>query len=342
VETSQDIDAAANGFSISLWFNHSIENYCGVLLGGVEDNRVYIAVCQGNRLHYWLGEGGTSWNIIEAQEGSATVQSNAWHHLVYAGDDSYVRAYVDGVLDFSGPNTGSAAFSTPLDIGTFFPSLPYEGEFYKGIIDDVLVYDRALSEAEIQALYQWQGESDAPWLSVEPISGTVGAYGSQVLSVTFDATGLQPGDYTTELVLLSNDPLTPLVSLPVTMTVQPVLPMLEVAKYASASSVQAGEQLTYTIRITNTGNVDLHATVTDVLPGHVTSSGPLVWTPTIAAPGGVWTQAVVVTVEAGYSGPLINTVQVTSEEGATGSAQATCTSIRHYDVYLPVVMRQWP
>jgi uncharacterized repeat protein (TIGR01451 family) len=115
---------------------------------------------------------------------------------------------------------------------------------------------------------------------------------------------------------------------------------LDVTKRASAGSVQAGEQLTYTIRVTNTGNVDLHATVTDVLPSHVTSGSPLHWTPTITAPGGVWEQTVVVTVEAGYSGVLTNTVQVTSEEGASGSDTETCTSIGGYDVYLPLVLRQ--
>jgi uncharacterized repeat protein (TIGR01451 family) len=121
-----------------------------------------------------------------------------------------------------------------------------------------------------------------------------------------------------------------------------VTPMLVVTKRASASSVQAGEQLTYTIRITNTGNVDLHATVTDVLPSHVTPTGTLTWTPTISAPGGVWEQTVVVTVETGYSGVLTNTVQVTTEEGASGGDTETCTSIGGYDVYLPLVLRQYP
>jgi uncharacterized repeat protein (TIGR01451 family) len=95
-------------------------------------------------------------------------------------------------------------------------------------------------------------------------------------------------------------------------------PDLVVTKQADPDPVRAGEQLTYTIRVTNTGDMDLHATVTDTLPTHVTPGGVLTWTPTITAPGGVWTQAVVVTAETGYAGPLTNVVQATSEEGATG------------------------
>ena len=106
--------------------------------------------------------------------------------------------------------------------------------------------------------------------------------------------------------------------------------------------MQAGGYLTYTIYVTNTGNVDLHATVTDVLPSRATPTGTLTWQPTIAAPGGVWEHTVVVTVEAGYSGVLINTVQVTTEEGAAGSDIEICTSIGGYYIYLPVVLRLYP
>jgi uncharacterized repeat protein (TIGR01451 family) len=113
---------------------------------------------------------------------------------------------------------------------------------------------------------------------------------------------------------------------------------LKVTKQATPSLAQAGEQLTYTIRVNNTGNVDLHATITDTLPAHVTPTGVLTWTPTITAPGGVWTETVVVTVEEDYGGPLTNLVKVTTEEGATGDA---CVIVNPYRVYLPLVMRNY-
>lgn len=95
-------------------------------------------------------------------------------------------------------------------------------------------------------------------------------------------------------------------------------PLLAVTKGASTDVVQAGAQLTYTLHITNTGSVDLHTIVTDTLPSHVTPTGILTWTPTITAPGGIWTAQYVVTVDIGYAGPLTNVVQVTTAEGATG------------------------
>jgi uncharacterized repeat protein (TIGR01451 family) len=116
-------------------------------------------------------------------------------------------------------------------------------------------------------------------------------------------------------------------------------PSLTVSKQASPDLVQAGEPLTYTLHVTNTGNVDLHATVTEVLPAHVTPGGLLTWTPTVTAPGGTWTQQVVVAVETGYSGNLTNVVQVATDEGATGVYTATSMATGHHHLYLPLVLK---
>jgi len=117
-------------------------------------------------------------------------------------------------------------------------------------------------------------------------------------------------------------------------------PALQVTKQATPDPVVTGKQLTYTVCVTNTGNVTLTATITDVLPGHVTPAQPVIWTSqVIPAPGGVWKRTLVVTVEVGYTGLLTNVVQVTTAEGAAGSDSITVNAI-NYKVYLPLVLRQ--
>lgn len=62
--------------------------------------------------------------------------------------------------------------------------------------------------------------ADVPWLSATPISGTVAP--TEVngrVDVTFDSTGLNAGTYSANLCLSSNDPVRPLIAVPVTMTV---------------------------------------------------------------------------------------------------------------------------
>jgi uncharacterized repeat protein (TIGR01451 family) len=94
---------------------------------------------------------------------------------------------------------------------------------------------------------------------------------------------------------------------------------LTVAKRASAAAVQPGEQITYTLCLTNNGLLALDATVVDILPGPVTPTGLLTWTFSIT-PGGTWTATVPVTVEIAYTGPLTNEVAVTTAQGVSGSA----------------------
>lgn len=60
---------------------------------------------------------------------------------------------------------------------------------------------------------------DVPWLSEEPISGTVPAGGSLPMDVIFNATGLAQGDYTASLVISSNDPDENPVTVPVVLHV---------------------------------------------------------------------------------------------------------------------------
>jgi uncharacterized repeat protein (TIGR01451 family) len=142
--------------------------------------------------------------------------------------------------------------------------------------------------------------------------------------------------------------------------------MLEVGKGAYPDPVRPGAPLTYTVHITNTGNVDLHATITDTLPLSVTlveaSGGTLAlpggtlappdgtvdlpdgrvaitWTAVITAPGGLWTGTILVTVDEGYAGPLVNLVEVTTKEGAMGAGSVTVIASRR--IYLPLVMREF-
>jgi len=104
-------------------------------------------------------------------------------------------------------------------------------------------------------------------------------------------------------------------------------PGLMVSNQAYPAPVLAGARLTYTLRVTNTGTATLTVTITDVLPDHVAPTGLLTWTPGLLPPGGVWTETIVVTVEADYGGPLLNTVWIMTEEGAAGVYTTTTRSL---------------
>jgi len=75
-----------------------------------------------------------------------------WFHLVGVYDGSAVKLYVNGNFDAE-----ANAPSPPLDSGTgsvWIGRLAQGGYNVNGKIDDVRVYDRALSESEITNIYQ--------------------------------------------------------------------------------------------------------------------------------------------------------------------------------------------
>jgi hypothetical protein len=79
--------------------------------------------------------------------GTTALPQNAWSHLALTYDGATLRLYVNGVQVSSQARTGNILTSTnPLQIGgdTFF------GQFFTGIIDEVRVYNVALTAAQIQ------------------------------------------------------------------------------------------------------------------------------------------------------------------------------------------------
>ncbi len=110
---------------------------------------------------------------------------------------------------------------------------------------------------------------DIPWLSVDPVSGTVATGDTLPVAVRFDATPLtETGVYTGFLLFYTNDPeAQPYASYPVTLTVLPPLPELSIAKSASAEQVEVGLPLVYTVTVTNDGGgpaTDVR--ITDTVP----------------------------------------------------------------------------
>mgnify|MGYP001278505983 CR=1 FL=1 len=71
---------------------------------------------------------------------------------------------------------------------------------------------------------QCASPTDIPWLTLSSTSGTTAAGGNVPVTVTFDSTGLANGGYAGNLCIASNDAATPLVVVPVSLTVDTPLP----------------------------------------------------------------------------------------------------------------------
>ena len=119
-----------------------------------------------------------------------TVITNVWTHLVAVyKQGQFVEFWVNGSLAESNTIPNYALYTDPTfplnsSIGNYdYAPVPYNG--FSGAMDDVRIYNRALSSVEVQALYQCEATPpDYPIITQQPQSRTVSA-GS---NVTFTAT----------------------------------------------------------------------------------------------------------------------------------------------------------
>src|SRR5581483_11675273 len=81
-------------------------------------------------------------------DGTSVLPLNAWSQLTVTFNGASVNLYVNGVLVASQAAAGSILTSTgALRIG----GNSIWGEYFKGLIDEVRIYNRALSPSEVQA-----------------------------------------------------------------------------------------------------------------------------------------------------------------------------------------------
>ncbi len=79
--------------------------------------------------------------------GTGALTRNTWAYLAATYDGATLRFYVNGVQTASRAQTGNIATSAnPLQIG----GDSIYGQYFAGMIDEVRIYNRALSAAEIQ------------------------------------------------------------------------------------------------------------------------------------------------------------------------------------------------
>ncbi|MBI5885114.1 MAG: hypothetical protein HZB85_00820 [Deltaproteobacteria bacterium] len=118
--------------------SHGTSGITGWLMQGASSGRID-----------WGFGNGSDWTSVIST--TADMRDNAWHHLAGTYDGSVLKLYVDGVLDNSKAETrGIAQNTNPVMIGKHY-SIP--GREFNGSLDNIVIYNRALSDAEILEHY---------------------------------------------------------------------------------------------------------------------------------------------------------------------------------------------
>jgi len=106
-----------------------------------------------NAVNLILNSGG--WNLFNHP---FQPEINVWYNITATYDGSYVRNYLNGNLEedfeYDQPiQTSSGSLAFIIIGGWVDPADPNRDQFFHGVIDDIRIYNRALSDAEINLLY---------------------------------------------------------------------------------------------------------------------------------------------------------------------------------------------
>ena len=162
--TSVNMDFAAPAFTISLWFKNAAGNYSTTAHSLINNNFSTTAGIGAfevnfndspspNRLSYWLGD---TIGFIDPSTGVQGQKTNytqdTWYHLVAVKSNNLYTFYVNGVVDATRTFTQSVSSTNGITLGK-----NVFGEYFNGAMDDVRIYNRALTQAEIETLYSKAG-----------------------------------------------------------------------------------------------------------------------------------------------------------------------------------------
>jgi hypothetical protein len=112
-----------------------------------EDNRAYLGISTDG-LHL----SGTTTNVFSVN----TVPMGQWTHIAATYDGTALKIYLNGVLENTAPLSGSIFPGTnDLAIGGVVGGLGFSDFIlpFDGLVDEVSLYNRALTSGEIQAIY---------------------------------------------------------------------------------------------------------------------------------------------------------------------------------------------
>jgi hypothetical protein len=147
-------DLAMNTFTVAAWVNVAdVDSSRGVLGTRIGGEYTFDLKVEATRIHGDIGNGAawlnTSLDIPAARGGVISLKE--WHHIAYVVDDAAdtVAMYLDGVLAATATFSGTPLFmksGQSLGIGRDYDGAP---EYIHGMIDEVCVYNRTLSAAEV-------------------------------------------------------------------------------------------------------------------------------------------------------------------------------------------------
>ncbi len=143
------------GFTVMAWVNPKdlvsnrgciVNHYTTTL-----DNRAWDLQVYNGQARFVGCHNGTSESCKYAYSGVEINESGVWHHVAGTWNGTHLQIYVDGVAEDSTPPAMSNIHNpTNRDVRIGYC---ISGYLYNGTIDEVMIFNRSLSDAQISTIY---------------------------------------------------------------------------------------------------------------------------------------------------------------------------------------------
>ncbi|MFC5470803.1 LamG-like jellyroll fold domain-containing protein [Cohnella suwonensis] len=138
---------SGNNYSVSIWVNPAqLTTYTPAFFGAKDGNNWVSLVPQGSAGNQTMVWSGSSW--YDAPTGMS-IPAGEWTHLAFTVEKGSIRVYVNGAAKFAGTNFPDVFSAAGAIFGL---AVNWWDTPFKGMMDDMRVYDGALSPAAVAGL----------------------------------------------------------------------------------------------------------------------------------------------------------------------------------------------
>ncbi|MDK9716480.1 MAG: IPT/TIG domain-containing protein [Trichlorobacter sp.] len=184
--SSASLNFGTGGFAIATWIKSNDNDSYRRLVTKRTGGTWYSLALNGGKAFFEIAAGVNCTS-------STTVADGKWHHIVVSRDQAGTsprkyHLYIDGVENTSLADSGlNLDNSAPLELGKWYTES--HGGTYAGLMDEVQIFNRSLTAAEIHGIYNAGSAGLALTPTVTNISPSSG-FASGGTSVTITGTGL--------------------------------------------------------------------------------------------------------------------------------------------------------
>jgi hypothetical protein len=174
-------DFGTGDFTIAAWIRTtggSGYSRDDVIIKGDPFNSGFGMSVRNSRISSYIGNTGSGAGY---NDNSMIVNDDVWHHVISLRRSGMVMIYADGMFQFSYLYSGTVTVNTNLIFGKHGTK---NESYYEGMLDEVRIYNRALSTDEISGLYAGLSTGGVSFIAFKIDAGQTASWNS----ASWDAT----------------------------------------------------------------------------------------------------------------------------------------------------------